>query len=101
VTRPPEPSVQPPRTWRERRNWTVSACSDSGTPSDDSKIFLTVSYEYRYKLCCIVNVTGKFVNKLGKPSRNGKGVETLRHLSSTCAGCLVSAAKLRRLCSDS
>jgi len=25
----------------------------------------------------------------------------MRYLSSTCAGCLVSAAKVRRLCSDS
>jgi hypothetical protein len=39
---------------------------DSGSDLFDSKIFLTVIYEYRYKLCCIVNVTGKSVNKLGK-----------------------------------
>jgi hypothetical protein len=39
---------------------------DSGSDLLDSKIFLTVIYEYRYKLCCIVNVTGKSVNKLGK-----------------------------------
>jgi len=44
----------------------VSVCPDSGIPPDDSKIFLTVSYKYRYKLSCIVNVTGKYVNKLGK-----------------------------------
>jgi len=39
---------------------------DSESELLDSKIFLTVIYEYRYKLCCIVNVTGKSVNKLGK-----------------------------------
>jgi hypothetical protein len=46
--------------------------SDSGSPPDDSKIFLTVSYKYRYKLSCIVNVTVKFVNKLGKSLRRGE-----------------------------
>ena len=40
-------------------------CADSGSDPDDSKIFLTVIYKYRYKLCCVVNVTGKFVKRLG------------------------------------
>jgi hypothetical protein len=32
--------------------------ADSGISLSDSKIFLTVNYEYRYKLSCVVNVTG-------------------------------------------
>jgi hypothetical protein len=44
---------------------------DSGSDPFDSKIFLTVIYEYRYKLCCIVNVTGKSVNKLGNVTAKG------------------------------
>jgi len=44
---------------------------DSESELLDSKIFLTVIYEYRYKLCCIVNVTGKSVNKLGNVTAKG------------------------------
>jgi hypothetical protein len=56
-----------------REKLTGRACRrpDSGSDPQDSKIFLTVIYEYRYKLCCIVNVTGKSVNKLGKVTAKG------------------------------
>ena len=67
-----EPSVHPPQDLAGAPHWVVSVCPDSRRPPDDSKIFLTVSYKYRYKLSCIVNVTGKFVNKLGKSMRRGE-----------------------------
>ncbi len=38
-----------------RRGWDSA---DSGINLSDSKIFLTVIYKYRYKLSCVVNVTG-------------------------------------------
>jgi len=31
---------------------------DSGISLSDPRIFLTVNYKYRYKLSCVVNVTG-------------------------------------------
>lgn len=46
---------------------------DSGNPSEDSKIFLTVIYKYRYKPVCIVNVTGKSVNDSGNRAVTAKG----------------------------
>ena len=61
-----EPSVQPPGPGGNGALAAPSAGPDSGSPAIDSKIFLTVSYKCRYKLSCIVNVTGKSVNKLGK-----------------------------------
>ena len=56
-----------------REKLTGRACRrpDSGSDPQDSKIFLTVIYEYRYKLSSIVNVTGKSVNKLGKVTAKG------------------------------
>ena len=73
-----EPTCPPRWDWREAPCGRPGACDGSGSDAPDSKIFLTVFYEYRYKLSCIVNVTGTLGWQGLDPNGNREGGETMR-----------------------